>query len=65
MDLSVIDWSDIWIATWETLVMTGVSLFFTILLGIRAEQIAGTTTNNLLIPGRQRSQLITFSGHNV
>ncbi|MBL8465488.1 MAG: metal ABC transporter permease, partial [Thauera sp.] len=34
MDLSVIDWSDIWIATWETLVMTGVSLFFTILLGL-------------------------------
>ncbi len=34
MDLSVIDWSDIWIATWETLVMTGVSLLFTILLGL-------------------------------
>ena len=34
MDLSVIDWSDIWLATWETLVMTGVSLFFTILLGL-------------------------------
>lgn len=34
MDLSVIDWSDIWLATWETLVMTGVSLLFTILLGL-------------------------------
>ena len=31
MDLSVIDWSDIWIATWETLVMTGVCLLASLL----------------------------------
>ncbi|MQQ99771.1 methionine ABC transporter permease [Glaciimonas soli] len=34
MDFSLIDWSDIWQATWETLAMTGFSLLFTILLGL-------------------------------
>ncbi|WP_211451476.1 methionine ABC transporter permease [Collimonas antrihumi] len=34
MDFSLIDWADIWQATWETLAMTGFSLLFTILLGL-------------------------------
>jgi D-methionine transport system permease protein len=34
MDFSLIDWGDIWQATWETLAMTGFSLLFTILLGL-------------------------------
>ena len=34
MDFSLIDWTDIWQATWETLAMTGFSLLFTILLGL-------------------------------
>lgn len=33
-DFALIDWADIWDATQETLVMTGGSLFFTILLGL-------------------------------
>ncbi|WP_050460605.1 methionine ABC transporter permease [Herbaspirillum autotrophicum] len=34
IDFSVIDWSDIWQATLETLTMTGLSLLFTILIGL-------------------------------
>lgn len=34
MDFSLVDWADIWQATWETLAMTGFSLLFTILLGL-------------------------------
>ncbi|MFC5472760.1 methionine ABC transporter permease [Paraherbaspirillum soli] len=34
MDFSLIDWADIWQATWETLAMTGFSLLFTVLLGL-------------------------------
>ncbi|MCL1961926.1 MAG: ABC transporter permease, partial [Desulfovibrionaceae bacterium] len=29
-----IDWSDIWLATWDTLLMLGGSLLFTLLLGL-------------------------------
>lgn len=32
--LARIDWASIWLATWETLLMTAVPLFFTILLGL-------------------------------
>ncbi len=34
IDLSLIEWADIWQATWETLAMTGFSLLFTILIGL-------------------------------
>lgn len=34
MDFSIVDWGDVGQAAWETLVMTGVSLFFTILIGL-------------------------------
>src|SRR5450830_1704255 len=34
MDFSVVDWTDVWQATLETLVMTGASLFFTVLIGL-------------------------------
>ena len=34
IDLSAIEWADIWQATWETLAMTGFSLLFTILIGL-------------------------------
>ncbi len=34
IDLSMIEWADIWQATWETLAMTGFSLLFTILIGL-------------------------------
>jgi len=34
IDFSVINWSDIWQATLETLTMTGLSLLFTILIGL-------------------------------
>lgn len=34
IDFSIIDWSDIWQATLETLTMTGLSLLFTILIGL-------------------------------
>src|SRR5450830_292774 len=31
---SLVDWADVWQATLETLVMTGASLFFTVLIGL-------------------------------
>ncbi|ASU38499.1 metal ABC transporter permease [Herbaspirillum sp. meg3] len=34
IDFSVVDWTDVWQATLETLVMTGASLFFTVLIGL-------------------------------
>ena len=34
IDLSIIDWSDIGQATWETITMTGVALAFTVLFGL-------------------------------
>lgn len=34
IDLSIIDWSDIGQATWETITMTGVALLFTVLFGL-------------------------------
>ncbi|HTN65695.1 MAG TPA: methionine ABC transporter permease [Burkholderiaceae bacterium] len=34
IDLSLIEWADIWQATWETLAMTGFSLLFTVLIGL-------------------------------
>ncbi|WP_240342320.1 methionine ABC transporter permease [Methylococcus sp. EFPC2] len=57
IDLSVIDWADIGAATWETLVMTGVSLLFTVLIGLPLGILLYLTASKQLLdrPGVYRA----------
>ncbi|MCM8565649.1 methionine ABC transporter permease [Thauera linaloolentis] len=60
MDLSMIEWGDIAFATWETLVMTGVSLFFTILFGLPLGILLFVTSNGQLLERRGLYRVLSF-----
>ncbi|WP_217351330.1 methionine ABC transporter permease [Azoarcus sp. DN11] len=60
MDLSMIEWGDIAFATWETLVMTGVSLLFTILLGLPLGILLFVTANGQLLEQRGLYRVLSF-----
>ena len=50
IDFSIVDWSDVWQATLETLVMTGASLFFTVLIGLPLGILLFITARRQLLP---------------
>ncbi|ENO90740.1 binding-protein-dependent transporter system inner membrane protein [Thauera linaloolentis 47Lol = DSM 12138] len=60
IDLSMIEWGDIAFATWETLVMTGVSLFFTILFGLPLGILLFVTSNGQLLERRGLYRVLSF-----
>lgn len=60
IDLSAIDWADIGQATIETLVMTGVSLTFTILLGLPLGVLLFLTGRRQLLAQPQVYALLSF-----
>ena len=62
MDLSVIDWSDIWQATLETLTMTGLSLLFTILIGLPLGILLFLTGRRQLLAQRGVNELQVEAG---
>lgn len=60
MDFSVIDWEDILQATLDTLTMTGVSLVFTILLGLPLGVLLFLTGKKQLLEQRGIYALLSF-----
>lgn len=60
MDLSLIDWGDIGFATWETLVMTGVSLLFTVLVGLPLGILLFLTSRHQLLEQRGIYAVLSF-----
>ena len=60
MDFSVIDWEDILQATLDTLTMTGVSLVFTILLGLPLGVLLFLTGKKQLLEQRGVYALLSF-----
>src|SRR5690606_23078815 len=60
MDLSLIDWGDIWQATWETLAMTGFSLLFTVLIGLPLGILLFVTSKNQLLEQRGLYVVLSF-----
>ncbi|MBC3881396.1 ABC transporter permease [Undibacterium sp. LX40W] len=60
MDFSVIDWEDILQATWDTLTMTGVSLFFTLLLGLPLGVLLFLTSKRQLLEQGLVYNLLSF-----
>ena len=65
IDLSMIEWSsiewgDIALATWETLVMTGVSLFFTVLIGLPLGILLFVTSQGQLLEQRALYRVLSF-----
>ena len=60
MDLSLIDWGDIGFATWETLVMTGVSLLFTVLIGLPLGILLFLTSRHQLLEQRGLYVVLSF-----
>lgn len=60
IDLSMIEWGDIAFATWETLVMTGVSLLFTILLGLPLGILLFVTASGQLLEQRGLYRVLSF-----
>jgi len=52
IDFSLVDWSDIGQATWETLEMTGLSLFFTVLIGLPLGILLFLSARNQLLAQR-------------
>jgi len=60
IDFSVVDWSDVWQATLETLVMTGASLFFTVLIGLPLGIVLFITARRQLLPQRGVYVVLSF-----
>ncbi len=60
MDFSVIDWEDIIQATWDTLTMTGVSLLFTLLLGLPLGVLLFLTSKRQLLEQSVVYNLLSF-----
>lgn len=60
IDLSMIEWGDIAFATWETLVMTGVSLLFTVLLGLPLGILLFVTASGQLLEQRGLYRVLSF-----
>lgn len=60
MDFSVIDWEDILQATWDTLTMTGVSLLFTLLLGLPLGVLLFLTSKRQLLEQGLVYNLLSF-----
>lgn len=60
MDFSVIDWEDIIQATWDTLTMTGVSLLFTLLLGLPLGVLLFLTSKRQLLEQGVVYNLLSF-----
>ncbi|WP_050477132.1 methionine ABC transporter permease [Herbaspirillum rhizosphaerae] len=60
IDFSIVDWSDVWQATLETLVMTGASLFFTVLIGLPLGILLFITARQQLIPQRGVYLVLSF-----
>jgi D-methionine transport system permease protein len=60
MDFSVIDWEDIIQATWDTLTMTGVSLLFTVLLGLPLGVLLFLTSKRQLLEQSVVYNLLSF-----
>jgi D-methionine transport system permease protein len=60
MDFSVIEWADIWQATWETLAMTGFSLLFTVLIGLPLGILLFVTSKRQLLEQRGIYVVLSF-----
>lgn len=60
MDFSVIEWADIWQATWETLAMTGFSLLFTVLIGLPLGILLFVTSKRQLLEQRGIYTVLSF-----
>lgn len=60
MDFSHIDWADIWLATLDTLTMTGFSLLFTVLLGLPLGVLLFLTAKNQLLERRGAYAVLSF-----
>ncbi|MBR7799418.1 methionine ABC transporter permease [Undibacterium fentianense] len=60
MDFALIDWADIFQATLDTLTMTGVSLIFTILLGLPLGVLLFLTSKQQLLEQRGIYALLSF-----
>ncbi|MDY0071511.1 MAG: methionine ABC transporter permease [Thauera sp.] len=60
MELAAIEWGDIAFATWETLVMTGVSLLFTLLLGLPLGILLFLTSAGQLLAQPTLYRLLSF-----
>lgn len=60
MDFSVIEWADIWQATWETLAMTGFSLLFTVLIGLPLGILLFVTSKRQLLAQRGIYTVLSF-----
>ena len=61
IDFSLIDWTDIGQATWETLAMTGFSLLFTILLGLPLGILLFITGKRQLLEQRGVYRLLSLA----
>jgi D-methionine transport system permease protein len=60
IELAAIEWGDIAFATWETLVMTGVSLLFTLLLGLPLGILLFLTSAGQLLAQPTLYRLLSF-----
>ncbi|MBC3875531.1 methionine ABC transporter permease [Undibacterium flavidum] len=60
MDFSVIEWEDIWQASFDTLTMTGASLVLTILLGLPLGVLLFLTSKKQLLEQRGIYALLSF-----
>lgn len=60
IDLSIIDWSDIGLATLETITMTGIALVFTVLLGLPLGIALFLTGNNQLMAQSLIYRILSF-----
>lgn len=60
IDLSIIDWSDIGLATLETISMTGIALVFTVLLGLPLGIALFLTGNNQLMAQSLIYRILSF-----